>query len=52
MKQLLTNAVVSGSLNYESHPASLFATLKGRAECTCAAVRACSNDTEEYKNVN
>lgn len=52
MKQHLTNAVVSGSLNYESHAASLFAALRGRTERSRAAVRACSNDTGECKNVN
>lgn len=52
MKQRLTNAVISGSLNYESHAASLFAALRGRAERTRAAVRACSHETGECKNVN
>lgn len=41
-----------GSLNYESRAASLFATLRGRAQRARVAVRACSYDTGECKNVN
>lgn len=41
--QSLMNAVVSGSLNYESHAVSLFTALKGfveraRAPCMCAVM--------------